>query len=36
MHTFIPGPYMLDVLMIGFGLIFFTLAVGYTFLCDRL
>ena len=32
-----PRPYyMLDVLMIGFALIFFALAVGYTFLCDRL
>ncbi len=31
-----PEAYMLDVLMIGFGLIFFGLAVGYTFMCDRL
>jgi hypothetical protein len=36
MHTFIPRPYMLDVLMISFGLSFFALAIGYTFLCDRL
>jgi hypothetical protein len=35
-HTGLPEAHMLDVLMIGFALIFFALAVGYTFLCDRL
>ena len=33
LHPRLP---MLDVLMIGSGLIFFALAVGYAFLCDRL
>ncbi|MFM9848687.1 MAG: hypothetical protein ACKVP3_16165 [Hyphomicrobiaceae bacterium] len=31
-----PRPHMLDALMIGFALVFFALAVGYTYLCDRL
>ena len=33
LHPRLP---MLDILMIGSGLIFFALAVGYAFLCDRL
>jgi hypothetical protein len=29
-------PHMLDVIMLGLGLAFFAVAVGYTLLCDRL
>ena len=29
-------PYMLDFIMLAMGLVFFALAIGYSYACDRL
>ena len=29
-------PYMLDFVMLAMGLVFFALAIGYSYACDRL
>ena len=30
------GRYMLDFIMLAMGLVFFALAIGYSYACDRL
>jgi hypothetical protein len=35
-RTFERGPYMLDFVMLAMGLVFFALAIGYSYACDRL